>query len=320
MVNDYLKLDWRTAQMRAIREGVAEGLIAIGEDRRVVVVSADLAESVKVAEFKERYPERFIEVGVAEQNMAGVAAGLASEGMIPFMASYASFSPGRNWEQIRISIALSEANVKIIGSHGGVATGVNGPSHQATEDIALMRVLPGMTVLAPADATQCAAAIVAAYQDKGSVYIRTVRPATANFTMPGKFEIGKAYKYREGEHVTICATGIQVWESLMIADDLARQGMECEVLNISTIKPLDEESVLASAKKTGLVVTMEDHQIEGGMGSAVSELLSAKYPVRVKRLGIENRFGISGEWQEVYEKMGISRAKIKEEIKSFVYA
>ena len=320
MDNQYLKLDWRTAEKRAIRGGVAEGLLKIGEDKRVVVVSADLAESVKVAEFKELNPERFIEVGVAEQNMAGVAAGLANEGMIPFMASYASFSPGRNWEQIRVSIALSNANVKIIGSHGGVATGVNGPSHQATEDVALMRVLPNMTVLVPADANQCAAAIEEAYQCKGPVYIRTARPATPNFTKEEPFEIGKIYKYREGNSVTVCASGILTWEALMLAEELAKEGMQCEVLNISTVKPLDEATLLASVKKTGVVVTMEDHQIEAGMGSAVAELLSEKYPVRVKRLGIKNRFGISGDWQEVYEKMGIDRASLKEEIKRFVYA
>lgn len=320
MQNNYLKLDWRTAEKRAIREGVTQGLLKIGDNKRVVVVSADLAESVKVAEFKELYPERFLEVGVAEQNMAGVAAGLAHEGMIPFMASYASFSPGRNWEQIRVSIALSSANVKIIGSHGGVATGVNGPSHQATEDIALMRVLPGMTVIVPADASQCGAAIEAAYQFKGAVYIRTARPETPDFTVTCPFEIGKVYKYREGHSVTICAMGMMVWEAMMIADELEREGMSCEVLNVSTIKPLDEITILASAKKTGVVVTIEDHQISGGMGSAVTELLAEKYPVRVKRLGVNDRFGISGEWQEVYEKMGLDRNSLREAIRQFVYA
>lgn len=321
MYNDkYLRLDWRTAKMRPIRDGVTEGLRKIGADRRVVVVSADLAESVRVREFAEEHPERFIEVGVAEQNMAGVAAGLANEGMIPFMASYASFSPGRNWEQIRVSIALSRANVKIIGSHGGVATGTNGPSHQATEDIALMRVLPHMAVLIPADATECAQAIEAAYQWKGPVYIRTARPETAEFTTSRKFEIGKAHKYREGKHVTICASGIQVWDTLMVADELAKQGLECEVINVSSIKPLDEVTILESVRKTGVVVTIEDHQISGGMGSAIAELLSEKYPVRIKRLGISDRFGGSGAWQDVYEMMGLCRENLGKEIKNFVYA
>ncbi len=315
MYNDqYLIPEWRTAKKRAIRDGVNDGLLKIGSDDKVVVLTGNLTESTRVGKFAEMYPERFFDVGVAEQNLAGVSAGLSFVGMVPFMSSFATFSPGRNWEQIRISIALSQANVKIIGSHGGVATGENGPSHQGTEDLALMRVLPHMIVLAPADATQMAAAIEVAYQHVGPVYVRTCRPQTPDFTKPGSFEIGRAYVYREGRDITICACGIQVWDALIVADELSREGIECEVINVSSIKPLDELTILTSAKKTGKVITIEDHQVVGGMGSAVAEMLSEKYPVLVKRLGIHDRFGLSGPWVEVYREVGLDKKSIKQAV------
>jgi len=318
--NTYLITEWRTAQMSAIRDGVSEGLSQISHDEKVVVITADLAEATRTSKFREEYPDRFFDVGVSEQNMAGIAAGLSFEGMIPFIASFATFSPGRNWEQIRVSIALSGANVKIIGSHGGVATGQNGPSHQATEDIALMRVLPNMVVLVPADANQTAVMIEAAYKYDGPVYIRTARPKVANFTKPfdftqnKSFEIGKSYVYREGSDITICACGIQVWDSLMIAEELAKEGIECEVINVCSIKPLDSETIIKSAKKTGKVITIEDHQIVGGMGSAVGEILSEKYPLLVKRVGIKDVFGISGKYEEVYKKLGLDRESLKKAV------
>lgn len=305
MYNDKLLLPtWRTPELSAIRAGVGEGLLSIGDDEQVVVVSADLAESVKIQSFAETYPDRFVEVGVAEQNMAGVAAGLSFTGKIPFMASYATFSPGRNWEQIRISIALSKANVKIIGSHGGVSVGVNGPSHMGTEDLALMRVLPNMAVLAPADATECALAIEAAYRYDGPVYIRTARPNTAKFLKSKPFEIGKAWVLREGSDITIAACGIQVYQSLLLAEILSKQGIECEVINVSSIKPLDINTILYSAEKTKKIVTIEDHQIVGGLGGAVAEILGS-VSVKHLRLGIKDRFGVSGPWEEVYKTMGI---------------
>lgn len=319
MINSsYIAPDWRTAPKNAIREGVGSGLLVVGEDQRVVVVSADLAESVKVQSFADKFPERFFEVGVAEQNMAGVAAGLSFTGKIPFMASYAAFSPGRNWEQIRVSIALSRANVKIIGSHGGVSVGVNGPSHMATEDLALTRVLPGMTVIVPADASQCKAAIMAAYQHVGPTYIRVTRPNTPCFTKPGSFEIGKIYKYREGSNVTIAACGIQVWDALMVAETLASEGIEAEVLNVSSIKPLDKETLLYSVEKTKKLVTIEDHQIDGGMGSALMECVGENYPVPVRRIGINDRFGVSGSYEEVYKLMGLDQQSLLQSIKKFV--
>ena len=251
--------------------------------------------------------------------MAGVGAGLAFEGYVPYMASYATFSPGRNWEQIRVSIVLSQANVKIIGSHSGVSSGKNGPSHQGTEDIALMRVLPRMVVLCPTDANQCVEAIEAAYYHDGPVYIRTCRPDTPNFTKPGKLEIGKAYKYREGKDLTILACGIQVWDSLMVAEELVKQGIECEVINVSSIKPLDEMTILASVEKTRKVVTVEDHQIVGGLGGAIAELLSEKLPTRLKRIGIQDRFGLSGEWGEVYQQVGLDRASLKKAVIDYLH-
>lgn len=311
--NNLLLPTWQTPELKAIRSGVSMGLKRISDDERVVVLSADLAESVKIQEFAEQHPDRFVEVGVAEQNMAGVAAGLSFVGKIPFMASYATFSPGRNWEQIRVSIALSKANVKIIGSHAGVSVGVNGPSHMGTEDIALMRVLPNMVVLAPADAQECESAIVAAHVHNGPVYIRTCRPDTPLFLKEHEFEIGKAHILREGRDVTIIACGIQVYQSLMIANELAKLNIECEVINASSIKPLDSATILYSAQRTGRVVTIEDHQISGGLGGAVAEALG-EVGVKHLRLGIMDRFGESGEWEEVYQAVGIDTPSLKKAV------
>ncbi len=276
--------EWKQAKKLAIRTGMGEGLVELGEvNDDVVVLTADLAESVRVREFADKYPERFFDTGVAEQNMIGVAAGLADIGYVPFAASYATFSPGRSWEQVRVSVCLSNANVKIVGSHAGVSSGLNGPSHQGTEDIAIMRVLPNVVVLVPADSHQAKQAVQAAYNHKGPVYIRTTRPDTPVFTTETPFEIGKAYVYRDGKDITICACGIQVYDSLMIAEELAKEQIDVEVINVSSIKPLDEATILASVKKTGKLITIEDHQIAGGMGSVITEMLSEKYPILIKR-------------------------------------
>lgn len=320
MTNQYLIPEWRTAKSRAIRVGAGQGLLKLGEIHNdVVVLTADLAESTKVKEFAEAYPERFFDVGVAEQNLIGVAAGLANEGLAPYTASYATFSPGRSWEQIRVSVCLSNANVKIIGGHSGVATGLNGPSHQATEDIATMRVLPKMIVVVPADATQAEQAMLAVYDHQGPAYIRVSRPDTPDFTKTVPFEIGKAYVYREGKDITICASGILVYEALMVAEELSKEGVECEVINVATIKPLDKDTLVASAKKTRKVITMEDHQRSGGMGSAVSELLSEFCPVPIKRVGIDDRFGKSGEFSQVYKEMGLDRANLKKAVVDWLH-
>ena len=324
MFNDaYLRTDWRTPDERPIRDGVGEGLLRVGDDERVIVLTADLAGSTRVASFRDAYPDRFFDVGVAEQNMAGVAAGLALEGYKPYISSYATFSPGRNWEQIRVSIALTSVNVNIIGSHGGVSNGIYGPTHQGTEDIALMRTLPNTTVLVPADATQAAAAIVAASEHVGPVYIRTARPATADFTKDMPFEIGKAYVLRQTDSsavkkVTLAATGTMVYEALVVSEQLSREGVECEVLNVSSIKPLDFYTIEQSARRTGMVVTIEDHQIMGGLGGAVAEALAETYPVPVKRIGIPDRFGVSGAWRDVYREMGLDRESIATAVRDFV--
>jgi len=321
MYNDkYLIPEWRTPSKKAIRTGMGEGLVVSGgEQEDIVVLTADLAESTRVREFANLYPDRFFDVGVAEQNMIGVAAGLSFSGYVPFASSYATFSPGRSWEQIRVSVCLSRANVKIIGSHAGVSSGKNGPSHQGTEDIALMRVLPNMVVLAPADAQQAKAIIEAAYNHEGPVYIRTTRPETPNFTKPLKFEIGKAYKYREGKDISLVACGIQVYDALIVAEELAKEGVECEVINVSSIKPLDEQTILGSAKKTGRVVTIEDHQINGGLGSVIAELLGERLPTKIKRIGLNDRFGLSGEWEDVYQKEGLDRASIKQAVIDYLH-
>lgn len=304
--------EWRQAKKLAIRTGVGQGLLQIGKKYSdVVALTADLAESTRLREFADQYPDRFFDVGVAEQNMIGVAAGLANEGFVPYTSSYATFSPGRSWEQIRVSVSLSNTNVKIIGSHAGVASGVNGPSHQGTEDIAIMRVLPNMCVLVPCDATQAAACVEASYLHAGPVYIRSTRPDTPDFTANTSFEIGKAYVYREGKDLTICACGIQVYDSLIVAEELAKENIDVEVINVSSIKPLDEHTILESIKKTGKLITIEDHQMIGGLGSAIAELVAEKYPIMMTRIGINDRFGYSGDWEEVYLKVGLDRESLK---------
>lgn len=311
----YILPEWRTPKKRAIREGMGEGLLNLGgKHNNVVVLTADLAGSTKVRKFAEEYPDRFFDVGVAEQNLIGVASGLASEGFIPFTTSYATFSPGRSWEQIRVSVCLSQTNVKIIGGHAGVATGLNGPSHQATEDIAMMRVLPNMVVVVPCDATQAEAAVQAICTHKGPVYMRVTRPDTPDFTKKIPFEIGKAYVYREGKDISIFACGLQVYSALMIAEELSSEGIDCEVINVSSIKPIDSETLIASAKKTGKVITLEDHQVSGGMGGAVAELLGEVQPTPIKRLGINDRFGMSGEWGEVYLEVGLDLPSLKKAV------
>lgn len=319
MYNDqYLIPEWRTAPEMAGRDGVGIGLLQVGNNEKVAVLTADLATSTRVAEFGSKYPERFLDVGVAEQNLIGVATGMALSGLIPFASSFAVFSPGRSWDQVRVSVCLTKANVKIIGGHCGVSVGENGPSHQALEDIAIMRVLPNMTVLTPADANQTAQAIIAAATFDGPVYIRTTRPEAANFTKDIPFEIGKTYSYRSGKDLTIVCCGIQVWDALIVAERLAKDGIECEVLNASSIKPFDTNTLVESVSKTKRVVTIEDHQIIGGLGSVVAETLGELCPVPVHRIGIEDSFGLSAPWEEIYKKVGLDRESLYAKIKHVV--
>jgi transketolase len=304
------------------RDGFGTGTVEAAKNNiNVVVLCADLKESTRSEWFEKEFPDRFVEMGIGEQNMAGVAAGMALAGKIPFIASYAAFSPGRNYEQIRTTAALNNMPVKIAGMHAGVSVGPDGATHQMLEDIGLMRMLPGMTVLVPADATEAHKAVVSAAEAKGPVYIRFGRSAVPTFTtIDTPFEIGKAYVLWEGERpkVTIMSTGSMTHNALMAARALSSEGIESIVLHVPTVKPLDIESVVTNAKKTGKVVTIEEHQIMGGFGSAITECLSEHYPVSVLRLGMQDVFGQSGEPDELIEHYGLSATGITESVRNFI--
>ena len=295
-----------------IRKGFGEGLVQLGrEDDNVVALCADLTESTQMHLFRDEFPDRFVEVGIAEQNLVTVASGMAAAGKIPFVSSYAAFSPGRNWEQIRTTIALNNQPVIIAGSHAGLSVGPDGATHQMLEDIALMRSLPNMTVLVPADIHEAHRAVVAAAQLRKPVYIRLAREKTAIITTPDTpFEIGRAQVYREGEDVTILACGPLVHEAMLAAKQLESVGVSTEVVNVATIKPLDKKTILESTKKTGAVVTVEEGQITGGLGGAVCELLSEHYPLPVERVGVRDLFGQSGIVSELWAAYGIDAEHI----------
>ena len=296
----------------ATRKGYGEGLVEAGKkDKNVVVLCCDLTESTYSHLFAKQFPDRYLELGVAEQNMAGVAAGMALEGKTPFIASYAVFSPGRNWDQVRVSICYSKSNVKIAGAHAGISVGPDGATHQALEDIAITRVLPGMTVIAPGDYHETRKATVAAAKMKGPVYIRFARTNTPVFTTPkSPFEIGKADVYSQGLDVTIIAAGPVVYEALLAAKVLDKVGISAEVINCHTIKPIDSATILKSVKKTGAVVTVEEHQVTGGLGGAVCELLSETLPSPVVRVGMPDRFGESGDPNVLLEAFGFTSPAI----------
>ena len=293
------------------REGFGKGVVEAGAaDERVVVLTADLAESTQSHHFQKAFPERFVQVGVAEQSMASVASGMAAMGKIPFMASYAMFSPGRNWEQIRTTICYNNANVKLVGSHAGVSVGPDGATHQALEDIALTRVLPNMTVVVPCDSIEAKKATLAAAQHVGPLYIRLAREKTPVITTEDSpFEIGKAQIYLSPESgekkLGIIACGTILHNALVAGKRLNDEGIGTSVMNLATIKPLDEEAVLAFAGEHQVIITVEEHQIAGGMGSAVAELLSETHPMRVVRVGVRDQFGQSGEPQELLKHYGI---------------
>lgn len=290
--------------MKSIREGFGEGLLEAGKlNEKVVGLCADLTESTKMNLFADAFPDRFIQVGVAEQNMVTVASGMASMGKIPFVSSYAMFSPGRNWEQIRTTIAYNNMPVKIIGSHAGISVGPDGGTHQALEDIALMRVIPRMVVISPCDAEEAKKATIAISETKDPTYIRLGREKTPIITTPSTpFLIGKAqvfYQSKEEPEVVIFATGSLVYEALLAARDLEKVSIGVVVINMSTIKPLDNNAILNWAKRTKAVVTVEEHQIAGGLGSAISEFLSANFPVPIEFVGIKNDYGQSGTSKEL---------------------
>ena len=323
MLNPALKLnknlfDDKVEQV-PIRQGFGEGLLVAGEkDQRVVGLCADLTESTRMELFATKFPQRFIEIGVAEQNLATVASGLAAMGKIPFISSYAMFSPGRNWEQIRTTICYNNRQVVIAGSHAGISVGPDGGTHQAIEDIAITRVLPRMVVISPCDAIEAKKATLAAVDTGTPVYIRLAREKTPIMTTDKTpFEIGKAKVYWQSEDpkAGIIATGALLHKALQAAQELAEQGIEVEVMNLSTIKPLDEEGILNFAKRVKKIVTVEEHQIRGGMGSAVAEYLAQAYPVPIEFIGVDDQFGQSGTPEELIEHYGMGKSAIMKAVK-----
>ncbi len=298
------KLFTKDVEQKPTRDGLGHGLVEAGKaDPRIVVLCADLAESTRVDWFKKEFPERYIEIGVAEQNLATVAAGMAAYGKIPFITSYATFSPGRNNEQIRTTIAINNVPVKIAGSHAGVSVGPDGATHQALEDIGLMRMLPRMVVIVPCDVLEAHKATIASAQTANPTYLRFGRSATPVVTTEhSPFEIGKANVLWESENpqVTLIACGSLVANALMAAKELESAGIGSIVVNNHTVKPIDEDTIVEAAKKTGAVVTIEEHQIAGGMGSAVAEVLSRSYPVPQEFIGVHDQFGQSGTPDELY--------------------
>jgi transketolase len=301
----------------ANRMGFGIGLREAGEkNANIVALCADLTESTRIIDFKEKFPERFLEVGIGEQSMASVASGMAAMGKVPFIASYAMFSPGRSWEQVRTTIAYNDANVKVVGAHAGVSVGPDGATHQAIEDVAIMRVIPRMRVVAPADTLEAKRATHAIAESVGPAYMRLTRENTPVVTTEASpFMLGKAetYMFRDKVHektVGIIASGVILYEAMKAGKMLNEQGIGASVMNLATIKPLDEVAILAFAKEHGTIVTVEEHQRMGGMGSAVAEYLSSVYPTKVIRLGVDDRFGESGNVGELWKHFGLDAEAI----------
>jgi transketolase len=318
------------ADQKPTRDGYGTGLVKAGEaNENVVALCADLTESTRVDAFAKKFPTRYVEMGVAEQNMATVAAGMAVTNKIPFIASYATFSPGRNWEQIRTTIAYNDANVKIAGHHAGISVGPDGATHQATEDIAIMRAMPNMRVIVPCDAVEAEKATLAAAQIYGPVYLRFQREKTPVMTTaetpftPGKAEIfwlpgsGGAAAASKAD-VLIIACGGLVYNALVAAHELEKEKISAIVLNCHTIKPLDERKIIELAKKAGAVVTVEEHQVQGGLGGAVAECLARNEPTPIEFIGMQNTFGESGKPDELIEKYGMAPADIKRAVKKVI--
>lgn len=305
----------------ATRESYGNALVELGNEHDdLVVLTADLAAATKTGVFKKAHPDKHINVGIAEANMTGIAAGLATTGKVPFCSSFAMFSAGRAFEQVRNSIGYPHLNVKIGATHAGISVGEDGASHQCNEDIALMRTIPGMVIINPADDVEARAAVKAAYEYVGPVYLRFGRAAVPVFNDEAtyKFEMGKGIVLKEGKDLTIVATGLTVPESLEAAKMLANDGIDAEVINIHTIKPLDEELIITSAKKTGKVVTAEEHSVIGGLGSAICDCLSEKLPTPVKKIGMQDVFGESGSAAALIHKYQLDAEGIYNQIKEFL--
>jgi transketolase len=311
--------DPKNLEQQATRDGFGHGLVQAGElNDKIVALCADLAESTRTHWFKESFPNRYVELGVAEQNLAAVASGMANYGKIPFIMSYAAFSPGRNWEQIRSTICLNDVPVKIVGAHAGVSVGPDGATHQALEDIALTRVLPNMIVVVPADAQEARKATLAVADNKKPSYLRLARAKTPVFTTEKTpFEIGQATMVYQAEEprVGIVACGSLVYQSMLAAEELAKKGIHVSVLNMSTIKPLDGHALIDLAKSVDHIVTAEEHQIAGGLGGAVAEFLSEHYPISLSRIGMHDRYGESGDPDTLLEYFGFTKDGIIRHIK-----
>ena len=305
----------------ATRQSYGEALVELGRAHdNVYVLDADLAAATKTDIFKKAYPERHIDCGIQESNMIGVAAGLASTGKVPYASSFAMFATGRAYEQVRNSVGYPHLNVKIGATHAGISVGEDGASHQCIEDIALMRSIPGMIVINPADDTEAKAAVFAAYEHEGPVYMRFGRLAVPVINDPKtyKFEIGKGIVLKEGKDLSLIATGLEVSESLKAAEMLEADGISVEVINIHTIKPIDKDLILKTAKKTGKVVTVEEHSVIGGLGSAVAEVLSEECPTKMKRIGVFDTFGESGPAKELLHKYELDAEGIYKQVKAFL--
>lgn len=299
--------------MKPTRDGYGEALLQLGESNPdVVVLDADLAMSTRTNWFRDKYPKRFFDIGIAEQDMLGTAAGLAMGGKIPFATTYGVFIAGRAWDQIRTTICYANLNVKIGGMHGGISVGPDGATHQALEEIALMRVLPNMHMIVPCDAIEGRKATLAAAEINGPVYLRFTREATPVLTEEtDTWQLGKANLLRSGSDVTIIGCGPVLYEALLAAEELAKEGISCRVLNMHTIKPIDEEAILTAAAETGAIVTLEEHQVHAGLGGAVAEVLVKHNPVPVEMVGIMDTFGESGLPEELAVKYGLTQAEVK---------
>ena len=303
-----------------IRAGFGRGLKKAGElNEKVVALCADLTESIQIGPFRDAFPKRFIQVGIAEQNLVTVASGFAAAGKIPFASSYAAFNPGRNWEQIKTTAALNDRPVKIIASHAGVGVGPDGATHQMLEDIALMRVMPNMIVVVPGDSIEAEKATLAIVENGKPSYLRLARPATPVIsTDETPFEIGKAYILKEGTDISLIGTGTMTYQLLVAAKILSDWGINAEVVHVPTIKPLDNDTILESARRTGRILTAEEAQIAGGLGGAVAEVLSEKLPTPICRVGINDRFGESGSPDELFSFFGLTGQQIAQRAQAFM--
>lgn len=313
MIKINITLEGKEIIQKPTRRGYGEGLVELGKrDERVVVLGADLTTSTQASLFKEAFPERFFSIGIAEQNMTGIAGGLSLEGKIPFICTYGVFSTGRAWDQVRTTVCYSNLNVKIGGAHGGISVGPDGATHQALEDIALMRCLPNMKVIVPCDVIETRKATIAIGEIPGPCFVRFGRePTPVITTEETPFKIGEATQVREGRDVTIIACGFMVYQGLRAAEELAKEGISVKVVNLHTIKPIDKEAIRTVAEETGAIVTAEEHQIHGGMGSAVCEEIVKSCPVPLEMVGIQDRFGESGQPEELIEEFNLGVKDIK---------